>query len=135
MLGPKIFLAYFVSFFVYALLHFMSYMPQDFTKWKWHVSSVSVASFISIAFVVVKLKISKVFCIDSTSNEMALFWALAPPNIVQSCWNFDQRLSVSNKTNRVFEKSFKILNFSLNGRHPKFTVLFHFGAQCTAGKP
>ena len=37
---------------------------------------------------------------------------------------------VFNKTSRVFEKSFKI-----NGKHPKFTVLFRFGTQCTAGKP
>ena len=35
----------------------------------------------------------------------------------------------------MFKKSFKDLNFSLNGRHPKFTVLLQFGAQCTAGKP
>ena len=27
------------------------------------------------------------------------------------------------------------MNFSLNGRHVKFTVLFHFEAPCTAGKP
>ena len=40
---------------------------------------------------------------------------------------------VSNKTNTVFKKSFKILNFSLYGRHPKFTVLFDFGVQFTAG--
>ena len=41
----------------------------------------------------------------------------------------------SNKTNSVFEKSFKILNFSLNRRYPNFTVYFHFGAQFTTGKP
>ena len=35
----------------------------------------------------------------------------------------------------MFEKSFNILNFSLNRRHAKFTVLFHFGVQFTAGKP
>ena len=35
-------------------------------------------SFISIAFVVVKLKVSKVFCIDSASNEMASFWFFGP---------------------------------------------------------
>ena len=40
---------------------------------------------------------------------------------------------VSNKTNTVFKKSFKILNFSLYGRHPTFTVLFDFGVQFTAG--
>ena len=35
----------------------------------------------------------------------------------------------------MFEKSFKLLNFSLTGRYPKLTVLFHFGAQFTSGKP
>ena len=41
----------------------------------------------------------------------------------------------SNDTNTVFEKSFRTLHFWSNGTHPKFTVLVHFGAQCTAGKP
>ena len=35
----------------------------------------------------------------------------------------------------VFEKSFKILNFGLNGMHSKFTVLVHFGAQFIPQKP
>ena len=43
---------------------------------------------------------------------------------------------VSNKRNTVFEKSFNIpQNFGSNGMHPKFTVLVHFRAQFTAGKP
>ena len=42
---------------------------------------------------------------------------------------------VLNKTNTVFQKSFKIFNFGSNGTHPKFTVLVHFGAQFTARKP
>ena len=42
---------------------------------------------------------------------------------------------VLNKTNTVFRKSLKILNFGSNGTHPKFTVLLHFGAQFTARKP
>ena len=42
---------------------------------------------------------------------------------------------VYNKTNKVFEKSFTILNFGPNRMHPKFTVLVHFGAQFTARKP
>ena len=70
-------------------------------------------------------------------HEMAPFmgfWALTPQNIVQSYWNFEQRLSFD-KTNAVFENSFKVLNFSSEGTHPKFTVLVHFGAQFIAGKP
>ena len=35
----------------------------------------------------------------------------------------------------MLEKSFKILNFGSNEMYPKFTVLFHFQAQFTAGKP
>ena len=42
---------------------------------------------------------------------------------------------VSNETNSVFERSFKISNFKLNGRYPKFTAYFHLRAQCTTGKP
>ena len=60
-------------------------------------------------------------------------WALTPPNIFQSCWNFYQRYSPIRKT--LFKKSFKILNFSINGRHLKFTVLLLFWAQFTTGKP
>ena len=42
---------------------------------------------------------------------------------------------VVNKTNTVFEKSFKIFNFGPNGMHLKFTVLINFGAKVTARKP
>ena len=41
---------------------------------------------------------------------------------------------VYNKTNRVFEKFFKILNFGSNEIQPKFTVLDNFGAQFTTRK-
>ena len=41
----------------------------------------------------------------------------------------------TNKTNTMFEKSFKMLNFDLNGTHPKCTVLVHFEAQFTVVKP
>ena len=40
-----------------------------------------------------------------------------------------------NKTNTVFQKSFKLLNFGSNGTHLKFTVLVHFGTQFTARIP
>ena len=41
---------------------------------------------------------------------------------------------VSNKTNTLFQKSVKILNFGSNGTYPKFTILVHFGVQFTARK-
>ena len=59
---------------------------------------------------------------------------LISPNTVWSCWDFDQR-HFSNKTNTVFEKSLKIMNFGSNEIHPKFTVPVHFRAQFTARKP
>ena len=95
---------------------------QDFPKWKAFLRYISVVNFISIAYVVVKLKIFKVFCINLASMNWPLFvifWAFTAPNIVWSCWNFDQSKSrpVSNKTNTVFEKSFKILNFGSNETH------------------
>ena len=82
-IGLKNFLVHFVRFFIYVLLHLMSYHPRY----------ISLVSFISIAFVVVKLKYFKVFYIDSASMKWAIFgffWALTLPNIVQFCWRFDQ---------------------------------------------
>ena len=49
----------------------------------------------------------------------------------QILFNFGE---FSSKTNMVFEKSFKILNFGSNGMHLMFTVLVHFGAQFTTRK-
>ena len=95
---------------------------------------VYVVSFISISFVVLKLK---VFCIDSASMKWPLFRVFLGAYTPKHCsvlLKFWQEV-VSNKENTVFKKSFKNLNFSINGRHPKFTVLFHFVAQFTAGKP
>ena len=135
-LGQKIdFLAHFERVFVYAPWHPMSY-AQDFAKWKTVLRNIFVVSFISIAYVVVKLKIFKVFCIDSASMKWPLFgffWVLTSSNIVRSCWNFDQSLSPIRKT--VLQKSFKILHFGSNGTRPRFMVLVHFGAQFTAGQP
>ena len=80
-LGQKsYFLAHFKSFFVYALLHPMTYAPR-FCQMKY---------LIKIYLIFVKLKNFKVFCTDSTSMKWLLFgffWALTPQNIVQSCWN------------------------------------------------
>ena len=79
---------------------------------------------------VVKLKIFKVFCFDSASMKWPLFgiaWALSPKYCLVL-----QKLP---EMKTVFEKSFKILNFGLNGMQLKFTVLVHIGAQYTDGKP
>ena len=73
-----------LRFCFYALLHPMRYTPRY----------ILVVSFFSIAYVILKLKMFKIFCIDSASIKWTLFrifWALTPPNIVWSCWKFDQR--------------------------------------------
>ena len=84
------------------------------------------------------MKDLKVFCIDWESVKYPFLGFFEPLFsqtakyclILLKLWP-----EVVSDKKSVFEKSFKILNFSLNGRHPKFTVLFHFGAWCTAGKP
>ena len=42
---------------------------------------------------------------------------------------------VSLKTRTVYEQSFKIKCLTRKGMHPKLTVLVHFWAQLTPGKP
>ena len=89
---------------------------QDFGKWKSLLRYISVVGFITIAFVVVLLKIFKFFCIDSASMEyshLGFFWGAYSPNYCLILLKFWPEVS-SNKTNTVFEKSFRILNFSLN---------------------
>ena len=73
-------------------------MPQGFAEWKALLRYFFVVSFISLAFVIVKLKFSKVFCITSESMKGLPFsggvgwvWTSTLTNIVQPCWNFDQR--------------------------------------------
>ena len=112
-IGPKIFLAYFASFFVYALLHLMSYDPQDFSKWK------------SCGNICGKFHQYRIFGYEVKNFQGFLYWfkmqwngpflvllgscSLRYCSILLKFWSE----VVSNKTNRVFEKPFKILNFSL----------------------
>ena len=73
-IGLKNFLVHFVRFFIYVLLHLMSYPPRY----------ISLVSFISIAFVVVKLKYFKVFYIDSASMKCN-FWVFLGPYSPKYC--------------------------------------------------
>ena len=69
-------------------------MPLDFANWKTLLRYISVVSFVSIAFMIGKLKVFKVFRIDSASMKWPLFrvfWVLIPRNIAWFCWNFYQR--------------------------------------------
>ena len=74
-IGPKIFLAHFVSFFVYALLHIMSY-AHDFAKREAWLRYISVIIFIIIAFVVVKLKIFGLIQHQWNGPFVRFFWSL-----------------------------------------------------------
>ena len=110
---------------------------QDFTKLKTILGYISVVNFISIAFMVVKLKNFKVSLYWFSIHEMAIlggFLGRYSPKYCSILLRFWSEV-VSNNTNTVFKKSFKNLNFSLNGRHPKSAVQFQFGAQFNAGKP
>ena len=86
---------------LFMLPYILWVIPQDFAKWKTLLRYISMVSFISIAFVVEKLRIFKVFHIDSAFMKwflLGFFWTLTPANIVQFCWNFDQRYSPIRKT-------------------------------------
>ena len=112
-------------------------MPHDSAKWKTLLRYNSAVSFIRIAVVVVMLlKIQHPWNGPFLGEKggAGVIRTLTPPNIVWSCWNFEQGYS-SNKTNTVFEKFFKILNLDSSEKHPKFTVLVHFGLQVSPGKP
>ena len=78
------FLAHFEMFLVYAFLRLTSYTPV-FYQIK-HL--VEVHNFISVAFAVFKLYISKCFCDGAASMKWPLlgaFWALSPQNIARVC--------------------------------------------------
>ena len=92
---------------------------------------IIMVSFISVAFVIVKLEIFKCFRGDAASMKWPLlggFWALSPANMTRVCWNFDQRY-VFHKTKTVSEQSFKIKCLSGIETYPKLIVLVHFWAQ------
>ena len=90
-----------------------------------------MVSFISVAFVIVKLEIFKCFRGNAASMKWPLlggFWALSPANMTRVCWNFNQRY-IFHKTKTVSEQSFKIKCLSGIETYPKLMVLVHFGAQ------
>ena len=85
---------------------------QDFAKWK-TLRYIFVISFISIAFGGGEIKIFQTFLDWFSIHETLswVFWALSPQNIVQFCWNFDQRWSPISVW-KDSEKYFKILNLT-----------------------
>ena len=86
------FLALFQRFFVYALLRPLSYAPIFF-QMKCLIRYIIVVSFISMAFVVIKLLIFK--CFRRTRKFhfrllLADFLAITPSNPVGFIWSLDQ---------------------------------------------
>ena len=115
---------------MYALFHPMRYAP-DFVNWKILLRYSFVACFISTGYAVVKFKVFLLIH-HPWKGPFLGFLALNSPkycSILMKWWEV-----ATNKTNTVFQKSFKLLNFGSNGTRPKFTVLVHFGAQFTARK-
>ena len=123
------FLAHFERFLVYALLRPVSYTPI-FCQIKCLMGRyIIVVSFISVAFVAVKLKIFKCFRGDAASMKWPLlggFWALSL-TYGSSLLKFRPEV-VSHKTKTVSEQSFKIKCLCGNRTYPKLTDLVHFGA-------
>ena len=108
-------MALFVSFFVYALLHPMSYVPKfcqmkDLIKIyicsKFHHYSICGCVVKSFQFFLHWFSIHGIF-------PFGFFLGAYSPNYCLILLRFWAEVS-SNETNTVFEKSFRILNFSLN---------------------
>ena len=75
------FLAHFGRFFLFMRSYTLWVTTQRFGKWKNLLRYISVVSFINIAFVIVMLKIFKLFHIDSAAMKWSLFrgfWILLP---------------------------------------------------------
>ena len=82
-IGPKIFVS-FCEFFFYALLHLMDYAPR-FCQMKDLIKIYICGKFCYHSICVCEVED---FWIDSASIKwpvLRVFWALAFPNIVQSC--------------------------------------------------
>ena len=100
--------------------------PQDLAKWDTLLRYISVLSFINIAHVVVKLKSFKVSCVlilHPWNGPFLSYLARISPNIVRSCWNFDQRSS--NNTDTLFD--WKILQDFENWLKWNVLTVYGFG--------
>ena len=111
------FLGHFESF-LFTLSYTLWVKPQDFAKWK-TLRYKFVVDFISIDYVVVTLKIFKVFRNNWASLKGPLFGVFFDPYFLRYCsilMKFWPEV-VSNKTNILLKKSFKILYSDLNETH------------------
>ena len=134
-LGYKLTFWLILRVFLFTSSYTLWVTPQDFSKWKTLLRYISAVSFINIAYAVVELKSFKVFRINSATlfgfcGLMKPFWSFLDsysPKYCSILLKFWPEVA-SNKTNTVFEKSFKMLDFGSNETHAMFTVLVHFGA-------
>ena len=123
-------LAHFVSFFVYALLHLMSCAPK-FCQMKELVKIYTCDRFHHYTICGCE---AKYFWIDSAFMKWPLFrffWPLTFPNIVQSCWHFDQTIKQT-QCLKILSK-FWILAEMEGTQSLQFSSILEL--KCTAGKP
>ena len=74
-----------LSFFLFMPFFTVRVTPQDLAKWETLLRYISVVGFINIAFVDVKLKIFKLFHIDSASMKWPLFVGVLGPDSPKYC--------------------------------------------------
>ena len=94
-LGQKADFLLILSVFLFMPSYTLWVTPQDFAKWKTLLSYISVVSFISIAFAVVKLEIFKVFRIDSAFMKWPPLGGFGPL-VPQMLFNFAKILTRCN---------------------------------------
>ena len=109
--------------------------PQSSAKFNFLWRYILVVSFISLAFVAVKLLMFRCFGGDAASMKPP-FWGVpepsplspsSPPNFDSSLLKFWPEL-ISYQTKTISKQSFKIQCLSRNGTYPKLKVLVHFAA-------
>ena len=109
--------------------------PQFFAKSKvlwWYIIMVS---FISLAFVVPKLKIFKCFHGNCSSHKMGPSWVFLGPFFPKYSSNLSKfGPEVAHHKRRTGCECFKIRCLSTNRIYPKSSFLVHFWAQFTPGK-
>ena len=83
------FFVHFERLFLFMPSYTLWVTSQNFAKWKTLLRYISVVNFISIAFVVVKLKIFKVFRIDSAFMKWSLLggWKILQNFEFRLKWN------------------------------------------------
>ena len=127
------FLAHFDRFFLFMRSYTLWVTTQRFGKWKNLLRYISVVSFINIAFVIVMLKIFKLFHIDSAAMKWSLFrgfWILLP-QILFDLAEILTRVSLPKRQTQCLKNSSKFWILPPT----QWTQSLQFGTRFTGGKP